>query len=109
LLQSPETNIDKAVIEQITIVSANTSKTPQSPWRTGWSVVAAACAIGALPRPASFVNTPRATPYFIESIKVAPIKPPTAAWPVNALLNIKPKASGIWDTFVKIITKPPTI
>ena len=51
-----------ADIVQITMVVMNTSNTPQRPCFTGSSVLDAACAIGALPSPASFENTPRPTP-----------------------------------------------
>ena len=42
-------------------------------------MVAAAWTIGALPRPASFENNPRAIPYRSARATVLPAKPPTAA------------------------------
>ena len=59
---TPVTRITSPVVVQMRMVSTNTSKIPYMPWRTGWSVVAAACTMGALPRPASLENRPRAMP-----------------------------------------------
>ena len=50
-----EYNIDttKAVMEQMTKVSKNTSKEPQRPCSTGWAVLAEAWIMGEVPQPAS--------------------------------------------------------
>ena len=47
-------------------------------------ILAAAAAIGALPRPDSLENNPRATPKRIVWAKVAPANPPYAAVPLKA-------------------------
>ena len=57
--------------------------------------MAAASAIGAEPRPDSFVNKPRAIPKRIAIITVAPTKPPPAAVDVNALETIILNAAPI--------------
>ena len=54
---------------------------------TGSLVLAAECAMGDDPRPASFENADRLNP----AIK-APINPPPTASPVNASVIIIPKA-----------------
>ena len=54
------------------------------PCSTGSLVFAAAAAIGADPRPDSLEKTPRATPFWIAILTVAPAKPPMAAVPVKA-------------------------
>ncbi len=61
----------------------------------GVSVFAAAAAIEAVPSPASLVINPRLTPTCKALSIVDPRKPPKAAWPVNAVLKIMNKASGI--------------
>jgi AGCS family alanine or glycine:cation symporter len=60
----------------------------------GSFVFAAACAMGALPSPASLEKIPRATPKRIAAQTAAPVKPPTAAVSVKALCTIKPSAWG---------------
>ena len=55
--------------------------------------------MGALPRPASLENTPRATPKRIAAQTVAPAKPPVAAEPVKADSTMTATAAGtalIW-------------
>ena len=64
------------------------------PWRTGSVVAAAAWAIGALPSPASFEKTPRATPKRIAAQTAAPVNPPAAAVPVKAPEKTLPTAAG---------------
>ena len=66
------------------IVSMKVPVIEIKPCSTGSSVLAAAAAIGAEPRPDSLENTPRAIPSRIAAMTVAPAKPPTAALPVNA-------------------------
>ena len=85
----------KAVIEQTTMVSTKTSKTPTRPCSDGWFTLAMPCAIGALPRPASFDSTPRLTPAATICAKPAPAKPPTAADGVNALETICAMTAGM--------------
>ena len=73
-------NIGEApVIEQIKSVSIKTPIIPISACCPGLSVFAAAWAIGAEPSPASFENTPLATPNLKASLIAAPANPPTAA------------------------------
>ena len=62
LLHVSVSKITSPVAVHIRIVSTNTSNTPYMPCRTGWSVSAVQCTIGALPNPASFENRPRAMP-----------------------------------------------
>ena len=40
---------------------------------------------------------------------VAPVKPPTAAWPLNALSKIIPKAAGTSEIFDKRMINEPAI
>ena len=78
LVQTPVDRIASAVKLQTMIVSMKVPSMATRPWLTGPLVLAAACAIGAEPRPASFENTPRATPKRIAAQTAAPAKPP---WP----------------------------
>ena len=61
-VHAPEDTTTKPVMVQMINVSKNTSNAPQKACFTGLLVFAAACAIGALPKPASLENTPRAKP-----------------------------------------------
>ena len=56
-------------------------------------VLAAAAAIGALPRPDSLEKIPLATPFCMATI-ILPITPPANALPLNALLIITANAPG---------------
>ena len=49
-------------MEQTTIVSMKVPIMPISPLRTGLALIPAACAMPAVPSPASFEKMPRATP-----------------------------------------------
>ena len=60
---APVTTIARPVIVQMTIVSMKVPVMHTSPCRAGSFVLAAAAAIGAEPRPASFEKMPRATPF----------------------------------------------
>src|SRR5690625_244486 len=73
----------------------------------GLSVLAVACAIGALPKPASLEKMPRATPNRIAAHTVAPRKPPVAEIGVKAWETIKLTAAGTWSILIKIATTPP--
>ena len=73
------------------------------PCLTGSSVFAAAAAIGALPRPASFENMPRAIPFCIATI-IAPNAPPAAARMPNADWMISTIAAGTF-AILKITTR----
>src|SRR5690554_6890237 len=70
-------------------------------------VLAAAVAMGALPRPDSFEKTPLATPLLMASMTLAPRKPPLAAVVVKALLNISFIVFGISSKFNPIINMEP--
>ena len=59
---TPLTRMARAVTVHTATVDRNTSKMPHIPCRAGWSVRAAPWAMAEVPRPASLVNTPRATP-----------------------------------------------
>ena len=85
------------------MVSINVPVIETRPCSDGYFVFAAAAAIGAEPRPASFEKIPLATPLCIASIIVEPAKPPTAAEPVNASFIINLIASGTAVMFAKII------
>ena len=93
--QTPVIIKDTPVKVHIIILSIKVPVIDIKPCSAGHCVFAAAAAIGALPRPDSFEKTPRAIPFLIAIATVAPRKPPAAACPVNALLNIKAKVCGI--------------
>ena len=80
---------------QMTKLSINVPVIETNPCSAAHSVFAAAAAIGALPSPASFEKTPRATPLRMAIDTVAPANPPTAAIGVNALLKINPNDGRI--------------
>ena len=96
-----------AVMVQMIRVSMKVPNMPIIPWRTGSLVWAAAWAMGALPKPASFENTPRATPNLSAAQTAAPAKPPVAAVPLNALVKINPNASPIFPKFAKMTIREP--
>jgi len=76
------------------IVSTKVPVIVTSPCLTGSFVLAAAAAIGALPRPASFEKIPLATHYCIATI-IAPSAPPAIAIRPTALSTISTSAAGI--------------
>ncbi|SIA73682.1 Uncharacterised protein [Mycobacteroides abscessus subsp. abscessus] len=84
LCQTPEDSTTKAVAEQTISVSTTMPTIAQKPCLTGWSVCAAAWAIGAVPSPASLEYNPRAKPQRMTSPMAAPAKPPIAAAGWNA-------------------------
>ena len=104
---SPEVMITRPVMVHMTMVSKNTSKVPHRPWRAGWSVSAEACAMGAEPMPASWVNTPRDMPTRHAYMTVAPKKPPVAAVPVKASRKIWAIAAGISAAFTTSTAAAP--
>ena len=59
---APELTTTSPVMAHTTTVSQNVPVDETSAWRTGFVVWAAAATIGALPRPDSFENRPRAIP-----------------------------------------------
>ena len=75
---TPVSMITRPVIVHTTRVSIKVPNIAISPCSTGSLVLAAACAIGALPRPASLEKMPRATPKRIAAQTLAPAKPPAA-------------------------------
>ena len=81
------------MVQRIT-VSITVPSMETSPCAAGSFVCTAAAAIGALPSPASLEKMPRATPFCIDS-SIAPIAPPAAALPPNALCTISARAAGI--------------
>ena len=95
LVQTPVDRIASAVKEQTMIVSIKVPSMATRPWLTGPLVLAAACAIGAEPRPASFEKTPRATPKRIAAQTAAPANPPVAAAGEKAWVKSGPKALGM--------------
>ena len=85
------------------IVSVNTSNIPQHPCAAGCFVSASACAMGAVPQPASFENNPRVIPYLILLHSKNPPIPPIDASGVNASANIRCIASGMREPLIIII------
>ena len=87
--------ITSPVIVQISIVSKNVPVIEIKPCLAGKFVFAAAAAIGALPSPDSFENTPLAIPFLSATETVTPAIAPPTALGLKALVIIKPKACGI--------------
>ena len=97
-----------AVIVQMTMVSMNGSSNATTPSETGSSVLAAECAMGADPCPASFENSPRRTPHMSVS-KNAPVPvPATPALGLNASRKMSPSASGSWCMFITMMRRAPS-
>ena len=92
----------KAVIEQTTMVSMNTSKMPMTPCSEGCFTFAMPWAIGALPIPASFDSTPRLTPAAMTCATDAPTKPPNAAAGCSAPAMICPSTAGICPALIRM-------
>ena len=76
---TPVTNIAKAVSVHTNKVSMAGPNIATKPSRTGSFVLAAPCAKGAVPIPASFENAPRLTPNKINP----PTRPPKKASPLK--------------------------
>ena len=85
--------MESPVSVQITIVSIKVPVMLTSPCLTGSFVCAAAAAIGALPRPASFEKIPRATPFCIAT-NILPTTPPVIAFGEKAATTIVLNAIG---------------
>ena len=100
---APVTMIERPVIVQTMTVSMNVPVIDTRPCLTGSCVCAAAAAIGALPRPASFENIPLATPFCIASSS-APRAPPAIALAPNALSTIITTAEGSFSILYISIT-----
>ena len=90
----PFNNITKPVIVHTTIVSMNTSAMPRKPCSQGESVLAVACAMGEVPHPASFENSPLIVP----NRSALKFKKPTAPAPSerneNASSNMSENICG---------------
>ena len=84
---------------QIIKVSIMVPSMETRPCSAGISACAAAAAIGALPRPASFEKMPRAIP-FCMAISMAPIAPPETARIPKALCTTVTNAPGIAEACV---------
>ena len=108
-LQTPVTKIVKPVNVQIIRVSIKVPVMEIKPCSTGSFVLAAAAAMGAEPRPDSFENTPRATPFWIAIRMLAPANPPTAATGLKADVNIKAIVAGSLPILKKITVRVPKI
>src|SRR5699024_10185165 len=100
--QSPDITRVISVMEQTLKVSIKTCVMETSACLPGKSVLAAAAAIGADPKPASLENNPRVIP----NRMTAPTVPPAAALPENAYVKIVPSASGTRLIFMIITIKP---
>ena len=74
------------VMAQTITVSQKVPVMDTSACRTGLRVWAVAAAMGAVPRPLSLENRPRAMPYRQAIISAPPAKPPAAACQPKALL-----------------------
>ena len=83
-----------AVIVHSRIVSINTCKAPSVPICSGVLFSVRNVANVPLPRPASFVNTPREMPS--RMAKIMPHTPPAPAFSENAPFSIFRTAPGIW-------------
>ena len=90
---TPVTTSVRPVSVQIMMVSIKVPVIEIRPCSAGHFVLAAAATIGAEPRPDSLENTPRATPFLIAIMTVAPRKPPVAAVVVKALSKIMETAA----------------
>ena len=98
LSSSPLEITTSPVMEHVIIVVKNTLVIEISPCFTHESVFAAAATIGELPRPASFVYTPLATPVLMavmNEITAVPAAPPSADCYENAQEKILANAPGI--------------
>ncbi len=105
----PLMRITRAVMVQITVVSANTSKMPNRPCCTGPLVSAAAWAIGAEPKPASLENTPRATPLVMALVMVMPTAPPTTAEGLKAPTKMALSTGPMLPMWEKITMREDTM
>ena len=65
-------------------------------------------AMGALPRPASLLRTPRLTPAAMAWATLAPMKPPAAAVGVNASPKICPNTCGSLPALIRMYTTAVT-
>ena len=97
--------MDSAVREQIRMVSTNTSKIPKIPCCTGPSQFAAACAIGAEPRPASLENADLLRPQMTAFLSRMPLPAPATACGLNAPTKILRKHSPIISMLPKMTIK----
>ena len=88
-----------AVMVTMTIVSMNGSSSATTPSETGSSVLAAACAIGAEPCPASFENRPRRTPHMSVTRNAPTPVPATPAVGLKASRKMIAKVPGTWSRF----------
>ena len=90
-------------------MSINTPTIAVNPCSAGCFTCATACACGVEPIPASFENSPLATPFCTATLTTDPAIPPATALPVNALLNIHAIVgiTSLWN--IISITKLPAI
>ena len=95
LSHTPLTTMARPVMVQTMMVSMKVPIMPTTPENTGSLLLPAACAIPAVPRPASFEKMPRATPMRMAISTVEPAKPPTAAVGLKACSTISTSAPGI--------------
>ena len=93
--QIPVERMISAVNVHTTIVSMNGSMPATRPSRTGSSVLAAACAMGDEPWPASFEKTARFMPNRNAEPAVPPMKAPAASVSENADVAISANSVGI--------------
>ena len=82
-----------AVSVQMTMVSAKTSKMPNTPCLTGFFVSAQAWAMEPVPRPASLEKIPRETPFCILT-KRLPMTPPVKAAGLKAPAKMASMTAG---------------
>ena len=108
MFQAPVMTMHRPVMVQITMVSIKVPVIDTRPCRTGSLVWAAAAAIGAEPRPASFEKMPRAMPFCMAMVTL-PTTPPVTAAGLKAARTIVSRAAGIWTAFKRMTLRPKRI
>ena len=78
-----------------------------SAWSAGLRVLAAAATMGAVPRPLSLENSPRAQPNCRAMIMPEPTAPPKAAFAVKAHSRMSPTAWPSTGAFMAMMTRQP--
>lgn len=84
------------MIRHITTVDQKVPVEAMSAWRAGLRVLAAAATMGAVPRPDSLENSPRAHPYCKAIMMPLPTAPPNAALLVNAHSSM---SESVWPRY----------
>ena len=98
----------KPVSRQMTPVDQKAPVMEMSACSAGLRVLAAAATMGAVPRPLSLENKPRAQPNCRAMIMPEPTAPPKAALGVKAHSRISPTASPSTEPFMIMMTTQPS-